>query len=95
MSRVTYALALTLASAALGMISPAVANASVPPKYANCTNLHHYYPHGVGRVGARDHVAAGGHPVTTWTHSTNAYNTAIHYNARLDADHDYVACEKA
>ena len=65
-----------------------------PSKYANCTNLHRYYPHGVGRVGARDHVASGGRPVTTWTKSTTAYNTAMRYNRGLDRDHDYIACEQ-
>ena len=88
----SWVLAGVIAVTATGL-APA-ASATVPPKYANCTNLHHYYPHGVGRVGARDHVAAGSRPVTTFTKSTNAYNVAIHYNAGLDRDHDYIACEK-
>src|SRR3954468_4746135 len=79
-------------SASIGLIAPA--QATIPAKYANCTNLRHYYPHGVGRVGARDHVASGGRPVTTWTKSTTAYNTAVHYNAGLDRDHDFIACEQ-
>jgi hypothetical protein len=94
MSRAAQALALVVATATVGLVSPAAAHATVPAKYANCTNLRHYYPHGVGQVGAHDHVTSG-RPVTTWTHNTNAYNVAIHNNARLDADHDHVACEKA
>ena len=78
-------------TASLGLVAPA--QAAIPAKYANCTNLHRSYPHGVGRVGARDHVASGGRPVTTWTKSTTAYNTAMHYNRGLDRDHDYIACE--
>jgi len=85
--------AATALTASLGVVVPA--QATIPAKYANCTNLHHYYPHGVGRVGARDHVAAGSRPVTTFTKSTTAYNTAIHYNAGLDRDHDSIACERA
>ena len=89
----TWVLAGVIAVAATAL-APA-ANATVPAKYANCTNLHHYYPHGIGRVGARDHVAAGSRPVTTFTKYTYGYNVAIRYNAGLDRDHDYVACEKA
>lgn len=88
-------LLVTLSAAFVGLIPAGAAQATIPAKYANCTNLHHYYPHGVGRVGARDHVAPGARPVTTWTHSTSAYNTAVHYNAGLDRDHDYIACERA
>jgi hypothetical protein len=80
-------------AASLGVAVPA--EATIPAKYANCTNLHRYYPHGVGRLGARDHVAAGSRPVTTFTKSTTAYNTAVRYNAGLDRDHDLIACEHA
>jgi hypothetical protein len=85
------AIGVTLATAAL---TPTAAHASIPAKYANCTNLHAYYPHGVGMATAHDHVAAGGRPVTTWKHDTNAYNTAMRYNRDLDRDRDHVACEK-
>jgi hypothetical protein len=95
MTPTAQALAIVVAAAAVGLVAPSAASATVPAKYANCTAFHRYYPHGAGRVGARDHVATGGHPVTSWTRNTNAYNTAVHYNARLDADHDYVFCEKA
>ena len=80
-------------AASLGVAVPA--EAAIPATYANCTNLHRTYPHGVGRLGARDHVAAGSRPVTTFTRSTTAYNTAIRYNAGLDRDHDQIACEHA
>jgi hypothetical protein len=89
----TWILASVIGVAATAL-APA-ASAAVPAKYANCTNLHHYYPHGIGRLGARDHVAAGSRPVTTFTKSTTGYNLAIRYNAGLDRDHDYIACEKA
>jgi hypothetical protein len=89
----TWVLAGVLAVAATGL-APA-ANATVPAKYANCTNFHHYYPHGLGRVGARDHVSGTTRPVTTFARNTYAYNVAIRNNAGLDRDHDYVACEKA
>ena len=87
-----YTVALLAAMSAL-MLTPATAQASIPAKYANCTNFTHYYRHGVGRLGARDHVSSGT-PVTTWLRSTAIYNTAMHYNRGLDRDHDYIACER-
>lgn len=95
MARVRLVVVATAGALACGVLAPMTANAAIPAKYANCTNLRQYYPHGVGRATARDHVTAGSRPVTTWTRSTTAYNTAVHYNAGLDRDHDYVACEKA
>jgi hypothetical protein len=92
--RLIQVLALTLTAGSATLV-PAAASATVPAKYANCTNLHHYYTHGVGRATARDHVSGTTPPVTTWKHDTAAYNTAIRYNAGLDRDHDAVACEKA
>ena len=92
----TIARSAALAATALlcALAVPGPAEAAIPAKYANCTNLHRYYPHGLGRVGARDHVAAGAVPVTTWARSTAAFNLAMHYNRGLDRDHDYIACEK-
>jgi Excalibur calcium-binding domain len=92
--RLIQVLALTLTAGSAALV-PSAASATVPAKYANCTNLHTYYPHGVGRATARDHVSGTTRPVTTWKHDTAAYNTAIRYNAGLDRDHDSVACEKA
>ena len=85
-------LAVVAVAASVGLAVPA--SASIPSKYANCTNLNRDYPHGVGRATARDHVAAGATPVTTWKHDTTAYNTAMHFNRGLDRDHDYIACER-
>jgi hypothetical protein len=65
----------------------------VPWLYKNCTNLHKVYPHGVGRVGARDKTS--GTPVTTFWRSAPLYRLAMSYNRRLDRDQDGIACEKA
>ena len=73
-----------------------VALASVsaaPPLYKNCTNLNKRYPHGLGKVGARDHTS--GTPVTNFKRSTKLYKLAMSYNRGLDRDKDGVACEKA
>jgi len=57
--------------------------------YKNCTNMNKRYPHGAGRVGARDHTL--GTPVTTFKRS----NTLYRANSHLDRDKDGIACEKA
>ena len=44
---------------------------TAPPLYKNCTNLNKKYPHGLGRVGARDHTS--GTPVTNFKRSTKLY----------------------
>jgi len=61
--------------------------------WTNCTQLHHRYPHGVGRRGARDHTKSGTGGVTNFYRNTRLYNYATSHNSRLDADHDGVACE--
>ncbi len=67
------------------------ADAAAKPKvFANCTDLHAKFPHGVGRKGAKDKVAKGGKPVTKFAVNTAVYNA----NKNLDHDHDGVACEK-
>jgi hypothetical protein len=68
------------------------AAARVPPLYKSCTNLNKRYPHGVGKVGARDHTS--GTPVTTFKRSTLIYRRAMSYNRGLTAT-DGIACEKA
>ena len=73
----------------------AQASATIPPPYKNCTHLNHRYPHGIGRVGARDHVAVGGMPVTTFKRSNRLYALAMSHNRGLDRDHDGIACEEA
>jgi Excalibur calcium-binding domain len=69
------------------------AAARVPPLYKNCTALHKRYPHGIGRVLARDKTS--GTPVTTFTRSTRLYRLAMSYNRGLDRDKDGIACQKA
>jgi hypothetical protein len=58
--------------------------------YKNCTALHRVYPHGVGHKKAKDKVARGGRPVTNFYRNDRLYKL----NARLDRDHDGVACER-
>jgi len=68
--------------------SPGVAVAT-PGKFKKCTAMHKRYPHGVGRVGARDKITSGS-PVTTFKRSNRLYE----FNSTLDRDKDKVACEK-
>jgi Excalibur calcium-binding domain len=80
------ALAVTLASAS--------ARVTAPSLWKNCTHVHTRYRHGVGRANAHDQTRSGTNSVTNFYRSTRLYNTAIHYNSRLDADKDGVACEQ-
>jgi hypothetical protein len=66
----------------------------IPLLWRSCTNYNKRYPHGVGRLRARDKVRPGNEPVTTFRRSTRIYNIAMDYNRGLDRDKDYVACEK-
>jgi hypothetical protein len=68
------------------------AGAATPALYKNCTNLNKKYPHGIGKVGARDHTS--GVPVTTFKRSNRLYRIAMSYNKGLDRDKDGIACEK-
>ena len=68
------------------------ASGAIPARWKNCTNVNKRYPHGVGRVGARDKTS--GEPVTNFKRSTLLYKTAIRYNRGLDRDKDGIACEK-
>jgi Excalibur calcium-binding domain len=91
----------TYASAAMG--SGGVSGTSASPQalrptapsalWTNCTAVHRRYPHGVGRVGARDKTS--GTPVTTFKRSNLLYRLAMRSNSRLDRDKDGIACEKA
>lgn len=58
--------------------------------FANCTDMHGTYPHGVGRSGAVDHTSGSSAPVTTFHVSTSLYNA----NSGMDRDRDGIACEK-
>jgi hypothetical protein len=86
----------TLAVAALTLTSllstAGAADAAVPSRYKNCTNLHKTFKHGVGRAGAKDRTS--GRRVTTFTVSTAEYKRAIRANKGLDRDRDGIACEQ-
>ena len=72
------------ASAAQGSV------AAQSKTYPNCKALNAVYPHGVGRVGARDKTKSGT-PVTNFKRSNKLYRE----NKARDRDGDKVACEKA
>lgn len=83
------ALAFALAASAAAAVQTA---AAMPAVYKNCTNLNKKYPHGVGRVGARDKTS--GVPVTTFRRSNRIFGIAMSWNRGLDRDKDRIACEK-
>jgi Excalibur calcium-binding domain len=87
----TAALAVVAIIAGLGAQAAGAASA-VPLRWKNCTQVNKRYPHGVGRVGARDRTS--GTPVTTFRRSNLLYRTAMRYNSGLDRDKDGIACEK-
>jgi len=60
----------------------------MPGLYRSCGNLKKRYPHGIGKVGARDHTSSGD-PVTDFRRSNVLYLA----NRGLDRDKDGVACE--
>jgi hypothetical protein len=70
-----------LAAAALLLASPAsgalVSASAAPRLYENCTNLNKKYPHGLGKLRARDRTTAT--PVTNFKRSTRLYNLAMSY----------------
>ena len=59
-------------------------------RFARCADLNRYYPHGVGRSGARDRVRGSTRPVTNFTVSTTLYRA----NRSRDRDDDRIACER-
>jgi hypothetical protein len=67
--------------------------AKAPPWVDNCTALNRKYPHGVGKVGARDRTT--GDPVRLFRRSNVLYATAMRWNRTLDRDKDGIACEQA
>jgi hypothetical protein len=89
---ILLALATALTVAATPAFPAVQASARVPPLYKNCTNFNKRYPHGVGKLHARDKTS--GDPVTTFRRSTTLYNRAMSYNRGLDRDKDRIACEK-
>jgi hypothetical protein len=86
MKRTAALLVVTVAFAA------GTTQAATPSLYKNCTNLNKRYPHGLGKLGARDKTS--GEPVTNFRHSTRLYRIAMSYNKGLDRDKDGIACEK-
>jgi Excalibur calcium-binding domain len=83
-----------LASAAGSAVDKATLSARVPVLFKNCTALNKKYPHGIGKVGARDKTS-GDEPVTNFKRSTRLCRLAMSYNRRLDRDKDGIACEQA
>ena len=85
-------IAAPLVVALLAAFAAGIAEAKAPPLYKNCTNLNKRYPHGVGKVLARDKSA--GEPVTNFRRSTKLYLVAMSWNKGLDRDKDGIACEQ-
>jgi len=83
-----------VAAGAIAMgVSPVLAATNgAASVWKNCTSVHTRYPHGVGKLRARDRTS--GTPVTTFKRSTQLYNVAMSYNRGLDRDKDGIACEK-
>jgi hypothetical protein len=91
MSRWGRGCALLIACAtALGSVGGA--SARTPAPWKNCTAVNAKYPHGVGKLRARDKTA--GAPVTNFKRSNTLYALAMRHNKGLDRDKDGVACEK-
>jgi hypothetical protein len=89
----TFVVSSLLAAMFLTSAGAQAARAVIPPAWKNCTRVNKTYPHGVGRVGARDHTS--GTPVTTFKRSNNLYQKAMNNNSGLDRDKDGIACEQA
>jgi hypothetical protein len=90
-SLAVVAVAVFAVPASSGLASPS-RDTAMPALYKNCTNFNRKYPHGVGKLRARDKTS--GTPVTTFKRSTRLYNIAMYWNKGLDRDKDGVACEK-
>jgi hypothetical protein len=90
-------MALLVAGVLAGTVALTVASAlaatdTIPVRWRNCTNVNKRYPHGVGKLRARDKTS--GTPVTTFRRSTALYLIAMSNNRGLDRDKDGIACEK-
>jgi Excalibur calcium-binding domain len=72
---------------------PGAATGLIRARWKNCTIVNKRYPHGIGKVGARDRTS-GTPPVTTFRRSNLLYRTAKRYNKTLDRDKDGIACEQ-
>jgi hypothetical protein len=80
------------ATSAVASTQADAAAAVIPALFKNCDAVHRRYPHGIGKLLARDHTS--GEPVTTFKRSTVLYNRAMSYNRGLDRDKDGIACEQ-
>jgi hypothetical protein len=83
---------ISLIAAVTLAVAAAPADAAMPVLYKKCANLNAKYPHGLGKLLAKDKTA--GDPVTNFKRSTRLYNVAMGWNKRLDGDKDGIACEK-
>jgi hypothetical protein len=88
---VVAAVGMSAAPGGAALDRPAVATRA-PLLYKNCTNLNKRFPHGVGKLTARDRTS--GTPVTNFRRSNRIYRIAMSYNRGLDRDKDGIACEK-
>jgi hypothetical protein len=89
---IAIAIAVTSATVAIPVTASAstiLPTAAAPVHYTSCAKLHERFPHGVGLVGAKDHVAKGVKPVTNVTRNKAWYLK----NQGLDRDKDGIACE--
>ncbi len=77
-----------------GLAVASAALATMPSLYSSCAHFNARYPHGVGKVGAREHSSSGA-PVTNFKRSNVIFAAAMSFNRGLDRDHDNVACEQA
>jgi hypothetical protein len=92
----TLVLALLVMPAAASPSRTVPAGTKIPAVYDNCTKFNKKYPHGVGKVGARDMTKSKtADPVTNFKRSNTLYKQAMRFNADLDRDKDGIACEKA
>jgi hypothetical protein len=86
-----------LVALALVLVAPAAAHKPNHPPDKNCTTFNKKYPHGVGKVGARDRNTNGRvltDPVTNFRRSNRIYAAAMAHIKGLDRDKDKIACEK-
>ena len=86
------ALAAVLVVLVFGVPFAGASSTAIPRVWKNCTIVNKRFPHGVGRVGARDKTSS--EPVTNFKRSNYLYRLAMRYNGGLDRDKDGIACEK-
>jgi Excalibur calcium-binding domain len=93
-TKLTAMLVAVVIASTVGLMvaSARAATDTIPVRWKNCTNVNKRYPHGVGKLRARDKTS--GTPVTNFYRSTRLYLVAMSYNKGLDRDKDGIACEK-